>query len=277
MKRFVLLALLVASCQSTSSSDQESAQGTASWLFMRNSRIEEAQAARTLQSSPDIDPILKAAQDLQWDRVKVLADAHLQKYPGNKDALLLLSLAHAGLGDNERARFFAELVLKGHPGTAFALNILGLLKRNAALLPEDHRQALVYFQLAQQADPKSAVGSLNAAYLNLELGHFREARNDFKQALSKCGDCSEARIGSALANQALGQFDEAKIDIEAVLSRDENQPIAQLLRATQTLYIRKEYEEGRKVLTALLENGQSGSELQKEVRTILNRLNEVAH
>ncbi|RZA12531.1 MAG: hypothetical protein EOP10_31265 [Proteobacteria bacterium] len=113
--------------------------------------------------------------------------------------------------------------------------------------------------------------------MNLELGNFREARSDFKLAATKCDDCSEARIGSALSNQALGLFDEAKVDIDAVLAQEENHPVAQLLLATQSLYLRREYDESRKLLTALLDNVQSGSELQKEVRTMLNRMDGMAH
>lgn len=277
MKRLALITLLAASCQSTSQSEAESGAQSRLWLLMRNGRFEVSGGAADVKSSPELDPILKAAHDLQWDKVKVLAEAHLQRFPGNKDGLLLLSLAYSGLGDSARSRFFAELVLKGHPGNAFALNILGLLKKSSAVLPEDNRQALVYFQLAQQAAPQNPIGALNSAYLNLELGNFQEARSDFKLASTKCDDCNEARIGSALSNQALGLFDEAKIDIDAVLAREGSHPVALLLLATQSLYLKKEYDESRKLLTALLDNVQSGSELRKEVRTMLNRMDGMAH
>lgn len=275
MKKLLIALSLLTACQSTSPGDET--DNARSWLLVKGKQISVDAQATAVKSSRELDPILSAAQGLQWDRVVILSQGHLQKFPGNKDALLLLSLAYAGQGDSSRSRFFAEMVLKGHPGNAFALNILGLLKKNNAILPEDHRQALVYFQLAQQAAPQSPIGALNSGYLNLEIGHFREARSDFKLAQSKCADCTEARLGSAMSNQALGLFDEAKTDIDAVLARDEQNPTAQLLMASQALYLRHEYEESRKLLTALLDNIQSGSEMHKEVRSMMNRMETIAH
>lgn len=275
MKKRLLALVFLSACQSISlDGDQDKPR---SWLLLKGDQISLDADAGLLKGSQELDPILSAAQGLQWDRVLILSQGHLQKFPGNKDALLLLSLAYAGQGEASRSRFFAEMVLKGHPGNAFALNILGMLKRNSAVLPEDHRQALVYFQLAQQAAPQSPIGALNSGYLNLEIGQFREARSDFKLAQSKCEDCTEARLGSALSNQALGLFDEAKTDIEAVLARDEHNPTAQLLMASQSLYLRHEYDESRKILTALLDNVESGSEMHKEVRALMNRMETLAH
>ncbi|RYZ55082.1 MAG: hypothetical protein EOP07_14850 [Proteobacteria bacterium] len=219
----------------------------------------------------------KSVAALQWDTVKTLALQHLNAYPGNSDAFLFLAIAHAGLNENSRARFFAELVLKSEPSNAYALNLLGVLKRNEAVLPEDYRRALVYFQLARQSAPQSPTAILNAASLNLEIGNFSEAKTDFKLAAEKCGSCVPALVGSALAAQSLGLFDEAKGLIAEVLKVDENNETAKLLQVGQLYYIDREHEKGQALLAQLLQGDRADSEVLKEARSMMNRIEATAH
>lgn len=236
-----------------------------------------AQMKPSPKSGKNFVAMNKAVAALQWDTVKTLAFQHLNAYPGNTDAFLFLSIAHAGMNEASRSRFFAELVLKSEPSNAFALNILGVLKRNEAVLPEDYRRALVYFQLARQSAPQSPTAILNAASLNLEIGNFSEAKTDFKLAAEKCNNCVNALVGSALSAQALGQFDEAKTLVAEVFKADENNETAKLLQAGQLYYVDQEHEKGQALLAQLLEGGRADSEVMKEARSMMNRIENTAH
>ncbi len=273
--RFLLTVFFLSACQSTST--DEGAADKPQWMPLKDGRFQ----ARDVETSetPEVkdQSALTAAQDLEWDRVLVLSKAHLQKYPGNREALLLLSLAYSGLGDKNKSRFYAELVLKSQPGNALALNILGLIAKSDIRLPEDARQALVYFQLAQEAAPQNPVASLNAGYLNLEMGRFREAKADFKLASARCGDCVDARLGSALASQALGLYEEARLDVESVLAKDESNATARMILAAQAYYLRQEVKESQELLASILEGEGVESELQKEAHGLLGRLQSLAH
>ncbi len=271
---FIGLILLTA-CQTQSGSRE--AVEPKNWLTLRDSRMAYTGQEAYASGDRKLDPMLLAAQNLEWDKLKLLAEQNLQKYPGNKDSLLLLSLAYAGQTQYETAKFYAQLVLKAQANQAFALNLMGVIAKQTAILPEDNRRALLYFQLASQAANKSAVAPLNAAYLNLEIGRFQEARNDFKVARARCEDCLESLTGSAVANQALGLFDDAKGDIAAILERDPENPTAQLLLVAQKFYLNQEEKESRETLAKLLESNRGGSEFQKEVRVLLNRVENLAH
>lgn len=235
------------------------------------------------QAGKDFGPMQNAVAALQWDTVKTLAMKHLNAHPGNTDAFLFLSLAYAATEEMPRARFFAELVLKSQPSNAFALNILGVLKRKEAVIPEDYRRALVYFQLARQAAPLSPTPVMNAASLNLEIGNFAEARVDFKQARESCFNCVNAMVGSALAAQALGFNDEAKLAINDVLAVEPHNQTARLLLAGQYYYVDQEQDKGHALLAELLTGEDANSDVQREARSMLNRIEgtdaktEVAH
>lgn len=282
MKKLLIAAslLLAVGCQSTG--NQSEAEALPPTLQLSGSQYKfVGKEAKTIgvgsKSAKSFEAIQKAVAALQWDTVKTLATQHLTQYPGNSDAFLFLSIAHAGAGNPARARFYAELVLKSEPSNAVALNIMGVLKRNEAVLPEDYRRALVYFQLARQAVAQSATPVLNAASLNLEIGNFQEARSDFRQAQEKCGGCIASLVGSALAAQSLGLYDESKVAINATLEKDPKNETARLLLASQYYYVDKEQEKGQAMLADLLNGGKAESEVQKEARSMMNRIEAVAH
>lgn len=278
MKHFILSVAvsILAGCQSTG--DESQSVGASIEIVSSQYRF-MGPGPQTMapKNGQQFAAIQKAFAALQWDSVKFLSLKHLNSYPGNSNAFIFLSLAHTALNETGRARFYAELVLKSEPSNAYALNILGVLKYREALLPEDYRRALIYFQLARQAAPQSPTPVLNAATLNLEVGNFSEARGDFKQAREKCFDCQSALIGSALAAQSLGFFDEAKDVIKIILNKDDKNEVARLLQAGQLYYVDQKHEESHVLLTELLNNAKGEGQVQKEARNLMNRIEAVSH
>lgn len=279
MKKLILLICIPAfvACQTFGGGNEEETVAPSLELVGNQYQYVGTQLKTSAKNGKNFAAMNKAVAALQWDTVKTLALQHLNAYPGNNDAFLFLSIAHAGLAENSRARFFAELVLKSEPSNAYALNILGVLKRNEAVLPEDYRRALVYFQLARQSAPQSPTAILNAASLNLEIGNFSEAKTDFRLAAEKCGNCVNALVGSALAAQSLGLFDEAKGLIAGVLKVDENNETAKLLQVGQLYYVDREHEKGQALLAQLLQGERADSEVLKEARSMMNRIEASAH
>jgi len=273
---FILLALM--SCRSLDKAESPSRRPTEALqansvgrgLQLHRYDMQEIRQRYTGQNA--FEETMRALAEERWDLVLKQAVRHLKDHPGNEDAFLFMAIAFAAKGQSDRARFYAELVLKGQPKQALALNLLGVLQRQRAQLMEDYREAVAYFNLAHQVSPESLAPLLNLGSVNLEVGNFEAASSNFTQAKKICNSCLAATLGAAAAAQALGRFQEAEADFSLVLNRNAKHPLANYLLAVQTFYVNGDAKKSQKFLENVLEADGADADLRSQARELMARI-----
>jgi len=278
MKILIVLVLTVASCRSLDSSESpsrmptEALQTTSVGQGLQLHRFDVQEIRRRYAGQNAFEQTMQALSEERWDLVVQQAEKHLKGHPGNEDAFLFLAIANAAKGQIDRAQFYAELVLKGRPKHAMALNLLGVLQRQRAVLMEDYREAIAYFNLAHQVAPESLAPVLNLGSVNLEVGNFEAAYAEFNQAKKICSSCLAATLGAAAAAQALGRFQEAEQDFRAVLDRNAEHPLANYLLAVQTFYVNGDSARSQKFLENVLEADGADADMRSQARDLMARI-----
>jgi tetratricopeptide (TPR) repeat protein len=157
-------------------------------------------------------------------------EAHffLTKNPKHRGALLALASGYAMLKDFEKARLYAQLLERYHPGMSESLNIQAIaimLRPQATLM--DYRQAAVLFEQAFSMNGSEVAAGLNLGALYLELGNADKASEVLATVKSRCNGCRDARynLGTALAR--IGQYDRANSEFQQIV--DENPRDAEAL------------------------------------------------
>jgi tetratricopeptide (TPR) repeat protein len=217
--------------------------------------------------------IYQAFTEKQWDLAISRCRSFLNLYPGNTNAQLLLASAYAASEDYSRAGFFAELVLRKDPQNPTALNLLGVVTWKQALILEDYREAVAYFNLASQYGKGQIGPSLNLAYMQLRLGNLESAWTEFANAAKTCNGCIAAKIGSALAAQRLNKFDAALADINDILAIDSQHPLALYLKSVHYLVAQGDRAEAREWAMKVVESEQADYEIQEKARELVNDFN----
>ena len=137
MKALVLM-LIVTGCQSVNSESPsrmpvEALQATSVGQGLQLHRFDVQEIRRRYAGQNSFEQIMQALSEERWDLVIQQAEKHLQEHvQGDEDAFLFSAIAYAAKGQIDRAQFYAELVLKGRPRQAMALNLLGVLQRQRA-------------------------------------------------------------------------------------------------------------------------------------------------
>ncbi len=278
MKILSVLLLGLVACQSMDNAESpsrrptEALQATSVGQGLQLHRYDVQEIRRRYAGQNAFEQTMQALSEERWDLVIQQAEKHLKDHPGNEDAFLFLAIAYAAKGQIDRAQFYAELVLKGRPKQAMALNLLGVLQRQRAVLMEDYREAIAYFNLAHQVSPESLAPVLNLGSVNLEVGNFEAAYTDFTQAKKICSSCLAATLGAAAAAQALGRFQEAEQDFRVVLDRNSEHPLANYLLAVQTFYVKGDVEKGQKFLENVLEADGADADMRSQARELMARI-----
>ncbi|MCX6130501.1 MAG: hypothetical protein NTX25_15745 [Proteobacteria bacterium] len=277
MKYRLMIFMFVLACKSLDSESPsraptEALQATNAGQGMQLHRYDLQEISRRFAGQGAFDKIMQSLAEERWDTVIQLAEAHLKDSPGNEDAFLFLAIAYASKGQIERGQFFAELILKGRPRHAMALNLMGVMQRQRALLMEDYRDSIAYFNLAHQISPESLAPVLNLGSINLEVGNFDAAYAEFGEAKKICKQCLAATLGSAAAAQALGRYQEAEQDFKSVLDRQSKHPLANYLLAIQTFYVKGESAKSQEMLETVLESEGADADIRSQARELMARI-----
>jgi tetratricopeptide (TPR) repeat protein len=278
MKALVILLLALSACQTVESNETASRPATnalrvstaGQGLQLHRYDMEEIRRRYAGQNAFELTMQALAAE--RWDLVVQQAEKHLKDHPGNGDAFLFLAIAYAAKGQIDRAQFYAELVLKGQTKHAMALNLMGVLQRQRAVLMEDYREAIAYFNLAHQVSPESLAPILNLGSINLEVGNFEAAHAEFTAARKICDSCLAATLGAAAAAQALGRFQEAEEDFLAVLDNNAEHPLANYLLAVQTFYVQGDVARSQKFLEHVLEADGADADTRSQAQVLMSRI-----
>jgi tetratricopeptide (TPR) repeat protein len=279
MKKLCIVWLVLASCQSVEKSSESSShlptqalQATSVGQGLQLHRFDVQEIRQRYAGQTAFEQTMQALSEERWDTVIQLAERHLKVHPGNEDAFLFLAIAYAAKGQIERAQFYAELVLKGSPKHSLALNLLGVLQRQRAVLMEDYREAIAYFNLAHQTAPDSLAPVLNLGSINLEVGNFEAAYADFTKARKICSSCLAATLGAAASAQAMGRFQEAEESFTLILERNAEHPLANYLLAVQTFYVKGDVERSQRFLENVLEADTADADMRSQARELMARI-----
>jgi tetratricopeptide (TPR) repeat protein len=147
--------------------------------------------------------------------------AVIQNHPKHRGALIVLASAYALSKDFERARLYARLLERYHPGTPEALNIeaLAIMLRPQANMM-DYRQAATMFEQAFSMSSSEIAAGLNLGSLYLEIGNADKAAEVLATVKSRCDGCSEARHRLGVALTRIGRFDQAHSEFQQVLAEN---------------------------------------------------------
>jgi tetratricopeptide (TPR) repeat protein len=159
-----------------------------------------------------------------------IKEAHyfLTRNPRHRGAILALASGYAMLKDFEKARLYAQLLERYHPGMSESLNLQAIavmLRPQATMM--DYRQATTMFEQAFSMNGNEVAAGLNLGALYLELGNADKAAEVLATVKNRCGGCRDARynLGTALAR--IGQFDRANSEFQQIV--DENPKDAEAL------------------------------------------------
>jgi tetratricopeptide (TPR) repeat protein len=279
MKKLMVIWLVLCGCQTVEKAQEspsrlptQALQATSVGQGLQLHRFDVQEIRRRYAGQTAFEQTMQALSEERWDSVIQLAERHLQAHPGNEDAFLFLAIAFAAKGQIDRAQFYAELALKGRPKHSLALNLLGVLQRQRAVLMEDYREAIAYFNLAHQAAPDSLAPILNLGSINLEVGNFEAAYTDFNKARKICSSCLAAALGAAASAQALGRFQEAEEDFRLILDQNAEHPLANYLLAVQTFYVKGEVEKSQRFLENVLEADTADADMRSQARELMTRI-----
>ncbi|WP_141732894.1 tetratricopeptide repeat protein [Oligoflexus tunisiensis] len=278
MKALFVLILVLTGCQTLETTETPSRTPTDALRVstvgqrLQLHRYDMQEIRRRYAGQNAFEQTMQALSEERWDLVVQQAEKHLKDHPGNVDAFLFLAIAYAAKGQIDRAQFYAELVLKGHPKHAMALNLMGVLQRQRAVLMEDYREAIAYFNLAHQVNPESLAPILNLGSINLEVGNFEAAHAEFNTAKKICDSCLAATLGAAAAAQALGRFQEAEADFLTVLDLNAEHPLANYLLAVQTFYVQGDVARSQKFLENVLEADGADADTRSQARVLMSRI-----
>ncbi len=277
MKLLLFTLLMLSACQSTNSESPsrrptEALQATSLGQGLQLHRYDLQEIRKRYAGENSFEQIMQSLSEERWDQVIQQGEKHLREHPGNEDAFLFLAIAHAAKGQIDRSQFFAELVLKGRPKQSMALNLLGVLQRQRAVLMEDYRDAIAYFNLAHQVSPESLAPVLNLGSVNLEVGNFEAAYAEFTEAKKICSSCMAATLGAAAAAQAMGRYQEAELEFQSVLARQSEHPLANYLLAVQTFYVKGDTATSQKFLENVLESDGVDADMRSQARELLARI-----
>ncbi len=277
MRILLLLILGLVGCRSLNSESPsrmptEALQATSVGQGLQLHRFDMQEIRKRYAGQNSFEQTMQALSEERWDLVVQQAEKHLREHPGNEDAFLFLAIAFAAKGQIDRAQFFAELVLKGRPRQSMALNLLGVLQRQRAVLMEDYRDAIAFFNIAHQVSPESLAPVLNLGSVNLEVGNFEAAYAQFNEAKKICSSCLAATLGAAAAAQAMGRYQEAEKDFIAILDRQAEHPLANYLLAVQTFYVKGDVKKSQQFLENVLEADGVDADMRSQARELLARI-----
>lgn len=218
----------------------------------------------------DKDEIIAAMSEKQWDLAVSLSRSFLTKYPGNTDALAFLASSYITLDDYPKARFYANMVLKSDPKNSIALNASGIINWKQAIVLEDFRQALGFFNVANQVTNKDFASALNLGFMQLRLGNLESSWTEFRNAEKACSNCIMAKIGKALAAQRLGKYDESYSSLNDALELDEEHPLVAYLLAIYYLEEKSDVETAKEWADKVADSSRADYELQEKAREVVN-------
>lgn len=232
------------------------------WLGLRQSRSLLPRAQGALASGE-----AAAAVDL--------ARSHLEKHPGDLNAMGLLASALAATRKYELADYYASLIERQAPEDARALNIRGVAllmrpRNNVA----DYHAAMEYFQRAFQANGQELAAGLNLGSLQLELGSSAAAEATFATVVKRCSDCSAGLMGYGMAAARNKNFGKAKEAFAAVLTDNPNHAAAHYHLALVEKNGYNDKKQAEKHLFAIINAGAKmpDIELKERAHTVLRMM-----
>ena len=142
----------------------------------------------------------KSAMPSALEAILRTLDSVLARWPRAVSLLFERARALDALKRDDLAEAAYLAVIAEDPRHFRALNDLGLLYSRHRLPNEAEK----YFRAAVEADPKSAIGAANVAYVLLERGDFAAAKTEFERALVLRPDDLAAQRGLADVSRRLG-------------------------------------------------------------------------
>ena len=202
------------------------------------------------------------------------AKKYLNNRPKDLTALSVLTTALAVCKKYDAAAFFANLIQKYYPGKSETLNIKAL----AIVMAPNNRTAdflaaADLFQQAFDASQTEVASGLNLGYLHLELGNAKAALDAFQAVSTRCGDCSQARVGFGIASSRLHRFDKAQQAFETVLDREPDNFEAMFLLALVEKTGFKDREKAAKLLRHVVaEAPPQAKDIRAQAEAMLNHM-----